>query len=71
MKDGKFIINNPTKMKEKEEKAEQNNSIPDVIESENKLQEMAKLHKPKIESGKSDFYLAWRLCYEWISGMNK
>ena len=42
--------------------------LPDVVASERKLREMAELHKPKVDNGKSDFYLAWRLCYEWISG---
>ena len=40
---------------------------PDVVASERKLREMAELHKPKVDNGKSDFYLAWRLCYEWMS----
>ena len=40
--------------------------IPDVLKSETKLTEMAKLHNPKVENGKSDFHLAWRLCYEWM-----
>lgn len=42
--------------------------LPAVVDSEKKLKEMAQLHKPKDENGKSDFYLAWRLCYEWMSG---
>lgn len=38
----------------------------DVVASEKKLKEMSELHKPKVRNGASDFYLAWRLCYEWI-----
>jgi len=45
--------------------------LPDVVASERKLREMAELHKPKVDNGKSDFYLAWRLCYEWMSGTDR
>ena len=45
--------------------------IPDILMSETKLTEMVKLHNPKIENGKSDFHLAWRLCYEWIKEQSK
>jgi len=45
--------------------------LPNVVASERKLREMAELHKPKVDNGKSDFYLAWRLCYEWMSGTER
>jgi hypothetical protein len=45
--------------------------LPNVVASERKLREMTKLHKPKEDNGKSDFYLAWRLCYEWMSGTDR
>lgn len=41
--------------------------LPDVVASERKLKEMADLHKPSVENGRSEFYIAWRLCYEWLS----
>ena len=45
--------------------------LANVIMSEQKLKEMAELHKPKVYNGRSDFYLAWRLCYEWMSGNDR
>ena len=42
--------------------------LPNVVASERKLREVAELYKLKVDNGKSDFYLAWRLCYEWMSG---
>ena len=45
--------------------------LANVIMSEQKLKEMAELHKPKVDNGRSDFHLAWRLCYEWMSGTDR
>jgi hypothetical protein len=40
----------------------------DIVASERKLKEAAEKCNPKVENGKSEFHLAWRLCYEWMTG---
>jgi len=43
-----------------------NKSLPTVVMSEERLNLMAELNNPKVTKGRSDFHLAWRLCYEWM-----
>jgi len=43
-------------------------SLPDLRQSEVELNRINKIVNPTVIDGKSDFWLGWRWCFDWIKG---